>query len=84
MRDTVNVLIVGVGGQGVLKTSEVLADVLMREGYDVKQSEVHGMSQRGDSGLEREHIMGCCEAEGMDCGLGLARTSEHATNGRAR
>jgi indolepyruvate ferredoxin oxidoreductase beta subunit len=49
MRDTVNVLIVGVGGQGVLKTSEVLADVLMREGYDVKQSEVHGMSQRGGS-----------------------------------
>lgn len=46
---TTNVLIVGVGGQGVLKTSQVLADVLVRSGYDVKQSEVHGMSQRGGS-----------------------------------
>ena len=49
MSNTVNVLIVGVGGQGVLRTSQVLADVLMRQGHDVKQSEVHGMSQRGGS-----------------------------------
>jgi len=47
--ETANVLIVGVGGQGVLKASEVLAAVLVGCGYDVKQSEVHGMSQRGGS-----------------------------------
>jgi indolepyruvate ferredoxin oxidoreductase beta subunit len=47
--ETVNVLIVGVGGQGVLKASQVLADALVACGHDVKQSEVHGMSQRGGS-----------------------------------
>ncbi len=47
--ETTNVLIVGIGGQGVLKTSEVLARVLVESGFDVKQSEVHGMSQRGGS-----------------------------------
>jgi indolepyruvate ferredoxin oxidoreductase beta subunit len=46
---TKNILIVGIGGQGVLKTSQVLADVLVKAGFDVKQSEVHGMSQRGGS-----------------------------------
>jgi indolepyruvate ferredoxin oxidoreductase, beta subunit len=49
MADTINVMIVGIGGQGVLKTSEVLAEAAVRHGYDVKQSEVHGMSQRGGS-----------------------------------
>ena len=49
MSATTNILIVGVGGQGVLKASQVLADALVRRGYDVKQSEVHGMSQRGGS-----------------------------------
>ncbi len=49
MSETTNVLIVGVGGQGVLKTSQVLGETLLRAGHDVKQSEVHGMSQRGGS-----------------------------------
>jgi indolepyruvate ferredoxin oxidoreductase, beta subunit len=49
MRDTKNILIVGVGGQGILLASEVVATVAMRAGYDVKQSEVHGMAQRGGS-----------------------------------
>jgi indolepyruvate ferredoxin oxidoreductase beta subunit len=49
MPDTTNILIVGVGGQGVLRTSQVLAEVLVGRGHDVKQSEVHGMSQRGGS-----------------------------------
>jgi indolepyruvate ferredoxin oxidoreductase beta subunit len=44
-----NVLMVGVGGQGVLLASEVLSEVMMRAGYDVKKSEVHGMAQRGGS-----------------------------------
>lgn len=43
----INVLISGVGGQGVILASELLAEVAMRGGYDVKKSEVHGMAQRG-------------------------------------
>jgi indolepyruvate ferredoxin oxidoreductase beta subunit len=46
---TTNILIVGVGGQGTLLTSRVLADVVVQMGYDVKVSEVHGMAQRGGS-----------------------------------
>lgn len=49
MTDTINVLIVGVGGQGVLRASQVLSHALVSQGVDVKQSEVHGMSQRGGS-----------------------------------
>lgn len=44
-----NVLLVGVGGQGILLTSEVLAKAAFEEGCDVKKSEVHGMAQRGGS-----------------------------------
>jgi indolepyruvate ferredoxin oxidoreductase, beta subunit len=46
-RPTVNVLISGVGGQGVVLASYVLSRVAKAEGYDVRQSEVHGMAQRG-------------------------------------
>ena len=48
-RPTINMLLSGVGGQGVVLASFVLSHVAMAEGYDVKQSEVHGMSQRGGS-----------------------------------
>lgn len=44
-----NIMIVGVGGQGTLLASKLLGYVLLNEGYDVKVSEVHGMSQRGGS-----------------------------------
>ena len=44
-----NILLVGVGGQGIILASEIMADVFMEAGYDVKKSEVHGMSQRGGS-----------------------------------
>ena len=44
-----NVVIVGVGGQGILLISDILAKVALEEGYDVKKSEVHGMAQRGGS-----------------------------------
>lgn len=54
MNKVINVLIVGVGGQGVLLASEVLSEVAMRSGLDVKKSEVHGMSQRG--GVVSTHI----------------------------
>lgn len=49
MNDLKNILIVGVGGQGTLLASKVLAKVAVMAGYDVKVSEVHGMAQRGGS-----------------------------------
>ena len=44
-----NIVIVGVGGQGTLLASRIIGNVTTMEGYDVKVSEVHGMSQRGGS-----------------------------------
>jgi indolepyruvate ferredoxin oxidoreductase beta subunit len=44
-----NVVFAGLGGQGVIKASDVLADVAFRAGLDVKKAEIHGMSQRGGS-----------------------------------
>ena len=49
-----NILIVGVGGQGVLLASEIVSDVAMNAGFDVKKSEVHGMAQRG--GVVSSHV----------------------------
>ncbi len=49
MSEVKNILLVGVGGQGVLTASEILSEALMLEGFDVKKAEVHGMSQRGGS-----------------------------------
>ena len=46
---TKNIMIVGVGGQGTLLASKLLGRLLLDQGYDVKVSEVHGMSQRGGS-----------------------------------
>jgi indolepyruvate ferredoxin oxidoreductase beta subunit len=55
MKDgTTNVLIVGVGGQGVLLASEILCEVAKVMGLDTKKSEVHGMSQRG--GVVTSHV----------------------------
>ena len=47
--ETKSVMIVGVGGQGSLLASRLLGNVLLAQGFDVKVSEVHGMSQRGGS-----------------------------------
>jgi indolepyruvate ferredoxin oxidoreductase beta subunit len=44
-----NVLMTGVGGQGIILASDVLTEVMMRYGCDVKKSEIHGMAQRGGS-----------------------------------
>ena len=44
-----NIVIAGVGGQGVLKASDIVADVAFAAGFEVKKAEVHGMSQRGGS-----------------------------------
>ena len=49
MSNVKSVMIVGVGGQGTLLASRVLGSAMMSQGYDVKVSEVHGMSQRGGS-----------------------------------
>ena len=49
MQNTKNIMIVGVGGQGTLLASRILGNAVISEGYDVKVSEVHGMSQRGGS-----------------------------------
>ncbi len=47
--NNLNIMIVGVGGQGTLLASRLLGNVALKQGYDVKVSEVHGMSQRGGS-----------------------------------
>ncbi len=49
MADIKNILIVGVGGQGTILASKVVAGVVQKMGFDVKVSEIHGMSQRGGS-----------------------------------
>jgi indolepyruvate ferredoxin oxidoreductase beta subunit len=42
-----NILFAGVGGQGILRASDIVCEVIMKAGWDVKKSEVHGMAQRG-------------------------------------
>lgn len=47
MSEVKNILLVGVGGQGTILASKILSDGIAKAGYDVKMSEIHGMSQRG-------------------------------------
>jgi len=49
MRDSTNFLLAGVGGQGTILASDVLVNLGLAAGYQAKQAEVHGMSQRGGS-----------------------------------
>ena len=49
-----NILLVGVGGQGIVLASEIMSEFFRRQGYDVKKSEVHGMAQRG--GIVSSHV----------------------------
>ena len=49
MSDTKNVIMVGVGGQGIILASELLSEAALLAGYDIRKSEVHGMAQRGGS-----------------------------------
>jgi indolepyruvate ferredoxin oxidoreductase beta subunit len=49
MKETINVILAGVGGQGVILASELLAMAAVHVGYDTKQTEVHGIAQRGGS-----------------------------------
>ncbi len=48
-QNVINIIVAGLGGQGVIKASDILAEAAFRAGFDVKKAEVHGMSQRGGS-----------------------------------
>ncbi len=69
--ETKSMMIVGVGGQGTLLASKLLGRLLLVKGFDVKVSEVHGMSQRGGSvvtyvrwgGKVNSHIVGKGQAD---------------------
>jgi len=54
MNSTTNVLVAGVGGQGIILASDIMAEVFMEAGYDVKKSEIHGMAMRG--GIVTSHV----------------------------
>ncbi|MDR1351577.1 MAG: indolepyruvate oxidoreductase subunit beta [Zoogloeaceae bacterium] len=54
MNQTTNILVVGIGGQGVMTASEILSETAMQKGCDVKKTEVAGMSQRG--GIVSSHV----------------------------
>jgi len=47
MNKIINILFAGVGGQGIVSASDIIAEIAMAQGLDVKKSEIHGMSQRG-------------------------------------
>ncbi|QSH42118.1 2-oxoacid:acceptor oxidoreductase family protein [Lentisphaerota bacterium ZTH] len=49
MKKVINITFAGLGGQGVLKSTDILGEAAFRAGFDIKKSEVHGMSQRGGS-----------------------------------
>lgn len=49
MKGTRSILLVGVGGQGTILASKILTNVAIKQGYDVKMTEIHGMAQRGGS-----------------------------------
>ncbi|RPJ04046.1 MAG: indolepyruvate oxidoreductase subunit beta [Deltaproteobacteria bacterium] len=51
---TTNILVAGVGGQGVILASDIMSEVFMEAGYDVKKSEIHGMAMRG--GIVTSHF----------------------------
>jgi len=53
-----NIVIAGLGGQGVLKASDILAEAAFHAGHDVKKAEVHGMSQRGGSVMSHIRVSG--------------------------
>lgn len=68
-KDSVNFVLVGVGGQGIILASDLLAEVGLDADYDVKQAEVHGMAQRGGSVSSHvrwgEHVYSPLIAAGM-------------------
>lgn len=87
---TANFLIAGVGGQGTLLVSDIVADVGMRVGADVKKSEVHGMSQRG--GAVTSHVRWgermasplCGETDAVELRLAPPHQARQLVSARAR
>ena len=65
---TQNIMIVGVGGQGSLLASKLLGNMFLSAGYDVKVSEVHGMSQRGGSVVTYVRYGSCVNSPVIDLG----------------
>ena len=61
-----NIIIVGVGGQGILLTSKILGWLALKMGKDIKVSEVHGMSQRGGSVITHVRIGDCVASPLVD------------------
>ena len=49
-----SILFAGVGGQGILRASDIICEVILEAGFDVKKSEVHGLAQRG--GCVTSHV----------------------------
>jgi indolepyruvate ferredoxin oxidoreductase beta subunit len=49
MKKVINIVLAGLGGQGVIKASDILSEAAFQSGFEVKKSEIHGMSQRGGS-----------------------------------
>ena len=66
--ETKSIMIVGVGGQGTLLASKLLGRLLLSRGYDVKVSEVHGMSQRGGSVVTYVRYGDCVRSPIIDKG----------------
>ena len=67
MNDVKSCLLVGVGGQGAILISKIMSNGFMKAGYDVKQSEVHGMAQRGGVG-ESVLLLGGWRSPKLDLG----------------
>ena len=63
---TKSILVVGVGGQGTILASKILTTGLMEAGYDVKMSEIHGMSQRGGSVSSQIRFGECVQSPVID------------------
>ena len=68
MSETKSIMIVGVGGQGTLLASRILGHAIVSQGYDVKVSEVHGMSQRGGSVVTYVRYGGRVDSQIVDKG----------------
>lgn len=68
MNTTKNILLVGVGGQGTITAAKLLTTGLMEAGYDVKMSEIHGMSQRGGSVSSQVRYGDCVQSPVIEKG----------------
>ena len=73
--EKLNVMVVGVGGQGTLLTSRIIGKTALNAGFDVKLSEVHGMAQRGGSVVTFVRLPHLAKARFRKLGLNLVRSA---------